>query len=191
MISSTFLEQNKWAEGRTAVQLASKAASTQTAQIGEIIDNIADLLISENCQSSMVMHNLFAEDDIVTLLQHPLSQIGSDGIPTGKPHPRLYGTFPKFLGEYVRDKKLMTWAEGIKKITGSPAQRLNLKEKGFIKRDYSADLVVFEPENIGAPEDYNKPDLVPQGLNYTILNGRIVWAMEKLLSSQGGQLIKR
>lgn len=190
MISSTFKEQNKWAEGRAAVQLAAKTGSTQTAPVGEIIDQIADLLISEDCQSSMVMHNLFAEEDIVALLQHPLCQIGSDGIPTGKPHPRLYSTYPKFLGDYVRDKKLLTWAEGIKRITGDPAQRLNLKQRGFIKQGYSADLVVFEPENISAPEDYTRPDAAPQGLNYTILNGQIVWAKGKLLSSQTGQLIR-
>ncbi len=190
MISSTFKEQNKWAEGRTAVQLVSKAGTTQIAPTGEIIDQIADLLISEDCQSSMVMHNLFAEDDIVALLQHPLCQIGSDGIPTGKPHPRLYGTYPKFLGEYVRDKKILTWAEGIKRITGDPARRLNLKQKGFIKQGYSADLVVFEPEKIRASEDYNQPDNVPQGLNYTILNGRIVWAKGKILNSQAGQLVR-
>ncbi|MDQ7092365.1 D-aminoacylase [Desulfosporosinus sp. PR] len=190
MISSTFREQNKWAEGRRAVQLASGTASARTAQIGEIIAKIADLLISEDCQSSMVMHNLFAEEDIVTLLQHPLCQIGSDGIPTGKPHPRLYGTYPKFLGEYVRDKKLLTWPEGIKRITGDPAQRLGLAKKGFIRQDYSADLVVFEPETISAPEDYNKPDTLPRGLNYTILNGQIVWSEGKLLSSQSGRLLK-
>lgn len=190
MISSTFKEQNKWAEGRTAVQLVSKPHSTRITPAEEIVDHIANLLVSEECQSSMVMHNLFAEDDIVALLQHPLCQIGSDGIPTGKPHPRLFGTYPKFLGEYVRDKKLLTWAEGIKRITGDPARRLNLKQKGFIKQGYAADLVVFEPENICAPEDYNHPDTIPEGLNYTILNGQIVWAKGELLSSRAGQLIR-
>jgi len=190
LISSTFKEQNKWAEGQTAVQLVTKTGSPQTVMVGEIIDQIADLLISEDCQSSMVMHNLFAEEDIVALLQHPLCQIGSDSIPTGKPHPRLYGTFPKFLGDYVRDRKLLSWAEGIKRITGDPALRLNLKQRGFIKPGYCADLVVFEPETISAPADYKQPDTIPQGLDYTILNGQIVWAKGELLSDQTGQLIR-
>jgi N-acyl-D-amino-acid deacylase len=190
MISSTFNEQNKWAEGLTAVQLISKLNPNRIKPTEDIIDQVAALLISENCQSSMVMHNLFSEDDIISLLQHPLCQIGSDGIPTGKPHPRLYGTYPKFLGDYVRDKKLLTWEEGIKKITGDPALRLNLKQKGFIKQGYSADLVVFDPQNIAAPEDYKKTDRVPQGLSYTILNGKIVTEKGDVLNTRAGQLIR-
>lgn len=190
LISSTFKEQNKWAEGHTAVQLVTKTGAASSVPVGEIIDQMAELLISEDCQSSMVMHNLFAEEDIVALLQHPLCQIGSDGISTGKPHPRLYGTFPKFLGDYVRDRKLLTWEEGIKRITGDPALRLNLKQRGFIKEGYWADLVVFDPKTISAPEDYKQPDTLPKGLDYTILNGQIVWAKGKLLSSQMGQLIR-
>ena len=189
MISSMFNEQNKWAEGQTAAQLAKKTGQNPIELVHEIIDQVAELLISDDCRCSMVMHNLFAEDDIVALIKHPLSQIGSDGIPTGKPHPRLYGTYPKFLGEYVRDKKLMTWEEGIKKITGDPARRLNLANKGFVKRDYCADLVVFEPEKINAPEDYNKPSEFPIGLNYTLVNGQIVVANGEILSSEAGKVI--
>ena len=189
MISSMFDEQNKWAEGQTAAQLAKKTGQNPIELVHEIIDQVAELLISDDCRCSMVMHNLFAEDDIVALIKHPLSQIGSDGIPTGKPHPRLYGTYPKFLGEYVRDKKLMTWEEGIKKITGDPARRLNLANKGFVKRDYCADLVVFEPEKINAPEDYNKPSEFPIGLNYTLVNGQIVVANGEILSSEAGKVI--
>jgi len=189
MISSMFNEQNKWAEGQTAAQLAKKTGQNPIELVHEIIDQVAELLISDDCRCSMVMHNLFAEDDIVALIKHPLSQIGSDGIPTGKPHPRLYGTYPKFLGEYVRDKKLMTWEEGIKKITGDPARRLNLANKGFVKTDYCADLVVFEPEKINAPEDYNNPSEFPIGLNYTIVNGQIVVANGEILSSEAGIVI--
>jgi len=190
LISSTFKKQNKWAEGHTAVQLLTKTGAASSVPGGEIIDQIADLLISDDCQSSMVMHNLFAEEDIAALLQHPLCQIGSDGISTGKPHPRLYGTFPKFLGDYVRDRKLLTWEEGIKRITGDPARRLNLKQRGLIKQGYCADLVVFEPETISVPEDYKQPDTLPKGLDYTLLNGQIVWVKGKILSSEMGQLIR-
>ncbi|AFM40170.1 N-acyl-D-aspartate/D-glutamate deacylase [Desulfosporosinus acidiphilus SJ4] len=191
MISSTFKEQNKWAEGLRADQLISRHFQTVKAPAEDVIDQIAKLLISEDCQSSMVMHHLFAEEDMVTLLQHPLCQIGSDGIPTGKPHPRLFGTFPKFLGEYVREKKLLTWEEAIKRVTGTPAQRLNLRQKGLIKEGYSADLVIFNPDEINILEDYNNPEQPLQGIDYTILNGRIVLAKGELLSPSEGQLIVR
>lgn len=111
---------NKWVEGQTAAQLVPNIGLDQKELAHKIIDKIAELLISEDSRGSMVVHNLFAEEDIIELLKHPLCQIGSDGIPTGRPHPRLYGTYPKFLGEYVRDKKIMTWAEGVKRITAIP-----------------------------------------------------------------------
>lgn len=189
MISSAFKKENKWAEGRRAHQLIPEAALNYKLPADKIIDQVANLLISEDCQCSMVMHDLFAEDDITTLYKHPLCQVGSDGIPTGTPHPRLYGTYPKFLGEYVREKKLLTWEEGIKRITGDPAQRLKLKQKGFLKEGYAADLVVFDPQTISVPEDYTKPDQFPQGVNYTVLNGQIALAEGKLLNSGAGQLI--
>lgn len=191
MISSTFNQQNKWAEGQTAAQLVQNKGASPTVPVNKIIDQISELLISEDCRCSMVMHNLFAEEDIVALVKHPLCMIGSDGIPTGKPHPRLYGTFPKFLGEYVRDKKLMTWAEGIKRITGNPALRLNLASRGFVKTGYAADLVVFDPEKIQAQEDFNKPNDFPKGINYTLVNGHIAVANDEILTSEAGNLIRR
>lgn len=189
MISSMFNPQNKWAEGQTAAQLVQRTGLEPTELVHEIIDHICDLMISEDCRCSMVLQNLFAEEDIVALIKHPLCQIGSDGIPTGRPHPRLYGTYPKFLGEYVRDKKLMTWAEGIKRITGDPALRLNLAKKGFVKTGYCADLVVFEPETINAPEDYCQPYEFPTGLNYTLVNGQIAVSNGIILSTEAGKLL--
>ncbi|MCO5386342.1 MAG: amidohydrolase family protein [Desulfosporosinus sp.] len=189
MISSVSNPKNKWAEGQTAPQLVSKTGLEHSRLVSEIIDSIADLLISEDCRCSMVLQNLFAEEDIIALLKHPLCQIGSDGIPTGKPHPRLFGTYPKFLGEYVRDKNTMTWEEGVMRITGDPAQRLNLRNRGFIKTGYIADLVIFDPEIINAPENYNNPSLDPLGINYTLINGQVVLANGKVLKTNAGKLI--
>ncbi|EHQ89217.1 N-acyl-D-amino-acid deacylase family protein [Desulfosporosinus youngiae] len=187
MISSVMKPQNKWAEGQTATQISSKTGSEQ-ADLSDIIDSMAELLISEDCRCSMVIQNLFAEEDIITLLKHPLCQIGSDGIPTGKPHPRLYGTYPKFLGEYVRAKNALTWSEGIKRITGDPAQRLNLAKRGYLKNGYLADLVIFDPEKIAAPEDYNNPAQAPLGIDYTLVNGQIAVAGGKVLQTNAGRL---
>lgn len=189
MISSVSSQQNKWTEGLSATQLVLKTDLDPTGLAHEIIDQIAELLISEESRGSMVVHNLFAEEDIIELLKHPLCQIGSDGIPTGKPHPRLFGTYPKFLGEYVRDKKIMTWAEGVKKITGDPALRLNLANKGFVKTGFCADLIVFDSEKIDAPEDYNNPSAFPIGLNYTIVNGQVAVANGEIFCTSAGKLI--
>jgi len=189
MISSVSNPKNKWAEGQTAPLLVSKTGLKHSTLISEIVDSIAELLISEDCRCSMVLQNLFAEEDIIALLKHPLCQIGSDGIPTGKPHPRLFGTYPKFLGEYVRDKNTMTWEEGVKRITGDPAQRLNLANRGIVKNGYMADLVIFDPEKINAPEDYKNPSLVPLGINYTLVNGQVAVANGEVRRANAGKLI--
>ncbi len=189
MISSVFNPLNRWTEGQTATQLVAKTGLAQTERVHEIIDMIADLLISEDSRGSMVVQNLFSEDDIIELLKHPLCQIGSDGIPTGKPHPRLFGTYPKFLGEYVRDNKIMTWAEGVKRITRDPALRLNLANKGLLKTGYCADLAVFDPETINAHEDYCNPSAFPIGLAYTLVNGHLTVAHGEIESTSAGTLI--
>lgn len=189
MISSVFNPQNKWTEGQTASQLVLNRGLEQTALVNEIIDQIAELLISEDSRGSMVIQNLFDEDDIIELLKHPLCQIGSDGIPTGKPHPRLFGTYPKFLGEYVRDKKIITWAEGVKRITSDPARRLSMANKGLVKTGYCADLVIFDPKTINALEDYSTPTAFPIGLNSTIINGQVAVSNGEILSTSAGKLI--
>ncbi|KGK82441.1 amidohydrolase [Desulfosporosinus sp. HMP52] len=189
VISSVSKPQNKWAEGLTADQLVPPKNLPDSQLNSQIIDSIADLLISEECRCSMVMKKLFSEEDIIALLKHPLCQIGSDGIPTGKPHPRLFGTYPKFLGEYVRDKNTMTWAEGVKRITGDPALRLNLRNRGFVKKGFMADLVIFDPQKIAAPEDYTNPAQHPTGINYTIINGHIVLANDEVLNTNAGIMI--
>jgi len=188
MISSVTKPHNKWAEGQTLTQLVSKNSSERVESVSQIIDLLAELLISEDCRCSMVIQNLFAEEDIVALIKHPLCQIGSDGIPTGKAHPRLYGTYPKFLGEYVRDKNVLTWTEGIKRITGDPARRLNLANRGYVKKGHIADLVILDSNEIAAPEDYNNPSHVPLGIDYTLVNGQVVVAKGDVHKTNAGQL---
>lgn len=190
MISSVSQPNNKWLEGKSAAQLVPDADPKDKAFLDKVIDTLAELLISENCRCSMVMQNLFSEEDIVALLKHPLCQIGSDGIPTGKPHPRLFGTYPKFLGEYVREKKILTWSEGIKRISGDPAQRLNLADRGFLRTGYRADIVVFDPDQIKVREDYNNPSAHPEGIDYTLVNGQIALSQGEILRTDAGTLIR-
>ena len=110
------------------------------------------------------------------LLKHPLSTVISDGwisVPewSGRPHPRSYGSFPRFLGRIVRSEKLLTWAEGIRKITSYPASRMGIKERGIISEGKWADLVIFDPEQIIDKSDYLEPHNSPQGIHYVFVNG--------------------
>ncbi|WP_227763176.1 N-acyl-D-amino-acid deacylase family protein [Zhaonella formicivorans] len=182
LVSSVQKPENKHLQGKTMAEIAEELGV-------DAVEAAARLLISENAECCMVMLNLFSDQDIIELVSHPLSQIGSDGIPTGTPHPRLYGTYPKFLGTYVRDKKVMSWPEAIKRLTGDPATRLNLRDRGFLKAGLAADIVIFDPEAINDKEDYSNPAQIPEGISYVVVNGRITVQKGKIAAEDAGQVI--
>ncbi|MBN1222770.1 MAG: D-aminoacylase [Candidatus Aminicenantes bacterium] len=140
-----------------------------------------DLLISEGGELSIIG---FGMDDQNTslVLKHPLVMLCSDGValaPYGKlsegiPHPRNYGAFPRFLGKYVREEKLLPLAEAIKKMTSMPAQRLGLKERGTLKKGNYADIVVFDAATVKDRATFTQPELYPQGIDYVLVNGTVV-----------------
>ncbi|MBA2712294.1 MAG: amidohydrolase family protein, partial [Rubrobacteraceae bacterium] len=88
-----------------------------------------------------------------------------------KPHPRLYGTFPHVLAKYVRERKLLTLEEAIRKMTSFPARRFGLGKRGLIAPGYAADLVVFDPEGISDKATYEDPKRFPEGISHVLVNG--------------------
>ncbi len=92
----------------------------------------------------------------------------------GKPHPRLHGTYPELLGKLVRDHRWLGLAEAIHKISGKPAARLNLKDRGVLKPGYKADLTIFDPAAIESHATYEDPAQAPTGIRAVIKNGRVV-----------------
>jgi N-acyl-D-aspartate/D-glutamate deacylase len=89
-----------------------------------------------------------SEEDMRRILAHPATMIGSDGLPCDpRPHPRLWGTFPRVLGRYCREEQLMSLPQAVHKMTGLPAQRFGLTGRGLIREGYCADLVLFDAEN--------------------------------------------
>ena len=147
----------------------------------EPFDLACDLLIEEKGNVSIVGFGM-SEENVVATLRHPLVMIASDGsalapygpLHRGRPHPRNYGTFPRFLGHYVRDQKILTLPEAIRKITFMPAAKLGLRDRGVIKEGYFADLVIFDPEKISDRATYTDPEQYPVGIDYVIVNGTIV-----------------
>jgi N-acyl-D-amino-acid deacylase len=138
-------------------------------------DALLDLLIEENLAVLCVVNE--GDDALVEpMLQHPRCMIGTDGIyqPGGHVHPRVYGSSGRFLGELVRDKKLMSLAEAIRKMTGLPAWRFGLSGRGEIKQDNFADLVVFDPAEIQGPASYEDPCQYTQGVKHLLVNGQPV-----------------
>ncbi len=132
-----------------------------------------DLLIEEEVKTTMI---IFAMDkqDIRRILKYPHTMIGTDGLPSkGKPHPRLYGTFPRILSRYVREERIFSLEEAIRKMTALPAGKLNLKGRGLIRKGMYADLVIFSPDKISDQSTYEHPHRYPKGIEYVLVNGGI------------------
>ena len=123
----------------------------------------------------MASFKLTNEKSIFQLLQQDFVAIGSDGflVKAGNTHPRSYGTFPKILGNYVRNKKIFSLVEAIRKMTGLPAQILSLKDRGILKKGNFADIVIFDPTTIQDKATYENGRQFPQGIEYVIVNGSI------------------
>jgi N-acyl-D-amino-acid deacylase len=98
--------------------------------------------------------------------------IGTDSTFLGeKVSPRTYGSYPRILGEFVREKQLIGLEEAVRKMTSAPAARLGLADRGMIRDDYMADLVVFEPETVASRATYDEPRRFPVGIEHVIVNG--------------------
>jgi dihydroorotase/N-acyl-D-amino-acid deacylase len=135
------------------------------------VDAVVDLLVEENAAVNVISFNQ-SESNLRQLLTHPLCSVISDGFyVNGKPHPRLHGTFPELLGTMVRERRWMNLAEAVHKITGKPASRLRLSDRGLLREGYAADLCIFDPEHIRSRATYEEPDLPPEGIAFVFRNG--------------------
>ncbi len=129
------------------------------------------LLAEERGAVNMLEFNQSLEN-LRQSLAHPLSSIVSDGFyVNGRPHPRLHGTFPEFLGGICREKRWLDLPEAVRKITSLPAERFGLRGRGRIAPGYHADLVIFDPARIGSPATYEQPEQPPQGIRYVLRDG--------------------
>ena len=137
-------------------------------------DALFDLLLDENLGISTVGLGTNPQT-LPAFVSHPAGMVASDAILFGEyPNPRTYGCFPVVLAEFVRAEKQLRLPEAIRKMTSFPAQRLGLKDRGLIKDGYKADIVLFNPETVKAPATKENPKQYPIGIDYVIVNGKIV-----------------
>lgn len=135
------------------------------------VDAALDLLAAERGAVNMISFNQ-SEENLRQTLSHPLSLIISDGFYVkGRPHPRLWGTFPRLLGTFVREQKLLSIGEAIRKITRAPADRFGAHDLGRIEVGATADITVFDPYEIGSPADYDRPEQAPTGIRAVFRRG--------------------
>jgi N-acyl-D-amino-acid deacylase len=140
----------------------------------DVIDAVCDLLLREDQQVSYVS----AGANTATLpkfVSHPLYMVGSDAVLIGEyPSPRTYGTFPIILAEFAREERLFSLPDAIRKMTSFPAQRIGLPDRGLLRDGFKADVVVFDAKTVKAPATRTAPKQFPVGIDYVVVNGRIV-----------------
>ena len=155
-------------------------------------DELFDLLIRARGNIFMVFSMLRTEDMKIAI-KHPLSMIGTDALPcppgSGKPHPRGYGTFPRILGRYVRDEDLMPLTTAVHKMTGAPAARFGLKNRGLIAEGMWADIVLFNKHTIRDHSTYEDPRQYPNGISYVIVNGQVALKDGKIMATDCGRVL--
>jgi N-acyl-D-amino-acid deacylase len=142
---------------------------------------LLDFLLEEEGRVGMVLFTQ-SEDNVVKALAHPHVMVGSDSIGLtagpgphrGKPHPRMYGTFPRVLGRYVREQKLLSLETAVRKMTGMPAAKLRLRDRGLVLPGWAADLALFDPDTVRDEATYEDPHRHPAGIPYVIVNGQVV-----------------
>jgi len=152
---------------------------------GQTLQAIADrwkvtlLAAAEKLQPAGAVYHGMDESDVKQFLQMPSSMIGSDGLPCDPhPHPRLWGSFPRVLGRYSRDKKLFSLAKAIHKMTGLSANEFKLSKRGLIQQGYFADLVLFDANTISDCADFTNPFELSHGIQKVWLNGEITYQQQ-------------
>ena len=140
-----------------------------------------------------VIIHAMSEDDVETVIRHPRTLFGSDGIPTtaGRPHPRLYGTFPRVLGHYTRERGLLVLGETIRRLTSVAAARFGLVDRGAIRPGAFADLVLFDAASVLDQATYEDPRRPPPGIEAVWVNGRRVVEGGRHTGERPGRALRR
>ena len=142
-----------------------------------------------------MVYHVIDEGDVQQIMKHPMTMIASDGRLTrpgeGVPHPRAYGTFPRVLGVYVREKKVLTLEQAVKKMTSMPADRLALPQRGRLQNGAVADLVVFDAATVSDRGTCEKPHQYPGGSSHVLGNGSVVVENGALTAERPGRVLRR
>jgi len=154
-------------EGRTLGELM-RASGT------DVVDTACDLLLAEDLRTNQVTPGP-AHGSLGPFLSHPVSMVGTDSTFVGqKPSPRTWGSFPRMLGEFVRDQRLMGLEEAVRKITSAPAARLGIPDRGLLRDGMRADITLFDPATVASTATYDEPRSYPLGIPWVIVNGVVV-----------------
>lgn len=162
--------------------------------LGTIADEwcVSQLEAAQRLQPAGAIYHSISEDDMRRILAHPATMIGSDGLPNDpRPHPRLWGTFPRVLGRYSREEKLVSLPDAIHKMTCMPAQRFGLAGRGRIREGDHADLVLFDPETIIDMATFAQPVQRAKGIVSVWVNGALSYTADGPTGIRAGRFLPR
>ncbi|MGD8818060.1 MAG: amidohydrolase family protein, partial [Acidobacteriota bacterium] len=178
-------------------QWAGRYLSDIAAEMGkEWVDALIDLILSEEDSDPSTIYFLMSEDNVELQLARPWIKFGTDagganpdasGVLT---HPRAYGTFPRILGKYVRERGIMPLEDAVRKMTSAVANRLSIRDRGLLRAGYFADVVVFDPETVSDRATYEQPHQVSVGIPWVVVNGTVVVREGEHTGELPGQLLR-
>jgi len=165
LIATVKTKENAWISGKDLKYISEKIQLSPGEAALE--------LLKREGPSVVAVYFAISLDDVAHIMKSPLQTICTDGIMGSHPHPRTYGSFPRVLRKYVRELKIMSLEEAIRKMALEPARRLHLWDRGIIREGMSADLVLFDPETISDKNTYLEPKIYPEGIHAVWINGEL------------------
>ncbi len=191
VISSVVTEGNKRFEGKSILEGAKETGKSP-------YEFMRDVLVEERNRVGMVIF-MMKEENLKRILAHPLVGIGTDGsavapyglLGRGKPHPRHYGTFPRVLGKYIREEKIIPPKEMLQKMTSLPAKKFGFERRGIIERGCFADIVLFDEERVADKATWADPHQYPAGIEFVLVNGVVVIREGEHTGKLPGKILKK
>ncbi|MFF2093705.1 amidohydrolase family protein [Paenibacillus sp. NPDC058174] len=184
IIASVQSDANRHLEGRSIAEAAEQRGQHP-------VDCMMDLLLEEDGQIAIVYFHM-SDDDVKQVIGYEKSLIASDSLncETGKPHPRTYGTFPRVFAKYVRQDKVLSLEQAVRKLTSFPVQRFKLGKRGLLVPGYAADLTVFNLDTIQDTATFEQPRQYPTGISHVIVGGQLTLQHGTHKHKREGQLIR-
>ena len=191
MISSVQNSERKNYEGKRIAEIA------KTLKVSPL-EFVLDLLFEEDCSVGVLFFNM-SEENLDKILSWDFVMIGSDSslrsmdgiLNFGMPHPRTYGTFSSVIRKYVNEKKLLSIEEAIYKMTGLPAQKMGLKDRGILKEGFFADITIFDQNAIAEKATFTDPHNYSKGIKYVLVNGKLTLKDGEHVGAMNGKILKR